>query len=168
MFVIQDEGNRKIVLDSSQKMTFKFVAAASALGKSAKLCTASEIARDSSIMFQKRARAWRQGLGHLRRRRAVTGDVISEPPLFTPSCDTNCYVPHKCAILFGCLVEQPLTFCSPLCLSFPPLLILTISLGPFCHVKVRGRSWGGAYFVKGVVDVVSQGRSLSDAYYDLV
>jgi hypothetical protein len=32
MFVTQDEGNRKIVLDSSLKMTSSFVAAASALG----------------------------------------------------------------------------------------------------------------------------------------
>jgi hypothetical protein len=116
------------------------------------------------IMFQKRVRS-----GHLRRRRAVTGDVISEPPQLAPSCDSNVTLSTNAQFFSAALLSSLRLFILPSPLSVLPLsLILAISLGSFCHVEARGRSWRGTYFVEGVVDVVSQGRSLSDAYYDLV
>jgi hypothetical protein len=137
--------------------------------KTAKLCTASEIACDSSYHVPKAGNSLATRSGHLRRRRAVAGDVISEPPQLAPSCDSNVTLSTNAQFFSAALLSSLRLFILPSPLSvLPLLLILAISLGSFCHVEARGRSWRGTYFVEGVVDVVSQGRSLSDAYYDLV
>jgi hypothetical protein len=82
------------------------------LGKCANLCTASEIASDSKYHLPKAGKSLATRSGHPGRRRAVAGDVISEPPLFAVSRDANVTLPTNARFFSAALLRDFAIFSS--------------------------------------------------------
>lgn len=91
------------------------------LGKCANLCTASEIASDSKYHLPKAGKSLATRSGHPGRRRAVAGDVISEPPLFALSRDSNVTLPTNAPFFSAALLKD--IALSSVSLACPPSFV---------------------------------------------